>query len=261
MAISATFIQMQPFSIQLSAQGMSRIQFSGRNIPFKFILGSSHYQIPSFVADFLSKKISSLHEQDPTFDVYEVITSDPLGLFPKFLSLGRGRKLEIDDSNVEFFSRLSQELENPELLDLITARFSGELNVQTVYQRLIARAAKGEETTEELRFIVEHFLEIPVEVIDKISVDYLYVLFSQDDFTVGNHDKLFEYIVHRYEKDEKGLTLLEFVEFESLSEQSVKRFTEIGHEAFSSIGQAVWQRVFKRLAMPVKTKPKGRGTE
>jgi hypothetical protein len=252
---------MEPYQVQLSAQGMGRIQFTGHNIQFEFVLGSSRYRVPSFAADFLSPKIAAIHADDPTCDVYEVTTPDPLILFPKFLALGQGQKLEINDTNIEFFSRIAQELEAKELLDLIAARFSGDLNVKTVYQRLIARTAKGEDTNQELRFIVEHFLEIPTEIVDKISVDYLYVLFSQENFTVGNHDKLFEYIAHRYEKDEKNLILLEFVEFESLSEQSVKRFAEIGCEAFSSISQAVWQRVFKRLAMPLKTPGKSRGGE
>jgi hypothetical protein len=35
----------------------------------------------------------------------------------------------------------------------------------------------------------------------------------------------------------------------------------IGYEAFPSISQAVWQRVFKRLAMPLKTPGRGRVTE
>jgi hypothetical protein len=174
--------EVEPFAIQLPAQGMGRIHFANRNVPFEFILGSSRHRAPSFVAELLSPKIAALHANDPTPDAYKVQTADPLNLFPRFISLGRGQKLDLDDANIEFFSWLAKELENQELLDLIPNHFSGDLKVNTVSQRLIARSVRDEDTDLELRFIVEHFL---------------FVLFSQENFTVANHDQFFECIVHR----------------------------------------------------------------
>jgi hypothetical protein len=79
-----------------------------------------------------------------------------------------------------FFARPPEELETHEFLNLIAAGFSVDLNVKNV-------------------------LEMPAEIVDKISAEYHYDLFSQDHFTIGNHDRLFDDIMHRYEKDESSL--------------------------------------------------------
>jgi hypothetical protein len=98
--------------VTLSSPGLANVQESQAAKSFEFRVNGFSYYCSPFVADFLSPRISRLHETDSTISLYEVQTADPEQKFADFLSFGRGRDVAIAGTSLPFFSSLAAELGN-----------------------------------------------------------------------------------------------------------------------------------------------------
>jgi hypothetical protein len=82
-----------PLSLSLSATGLQRLEGVNHDRDFTFIVGDERYDCPSFVAEFLSPRITTLRSQDITIDEFTVNTEDPNHYFGTLLSIGFGHEV------------------------------------------------------------------------------------------------------------------------------------------------------------------------
>jgi hypothetical protein len=248
-------LQVKPFKLSLSAQGLRSVVLTRRNTPFDFYVGPETYTVPSYIADFLSPKIGGLHKEDPTLDFYEVAAPDPSKFFPQFLTLGRGEDLEITQANLPFFAAFASELQNAEVKELLYQHFPPTSPAEDIYARVQILEAFGDDASGELHHISSHFSEMPGPVIDAISIDHLAIIASQSGFAVKDQDRFFEFLAARIDKDESSIRLLEYVDFTALNEASMRKFVEIGTRFLGSLNPRIWERIFERLKQAVNPPP------
>jgi hypothetical protein len=248
---------MEAFSVELSARGIKKIQFDGANSAFEFIVGRMRYETSSFIADFLSPKISSVHSSDPSCASYTVQTPDPMRLFPRFLEMGQGRPLTVDGRTLPFFCALAVELGNLELVDAVWHKV-GQTDVHNCCPRLRAGVAAGRSTEDDLRFIAGHFSDVSVRALDALDVEQMRRVFRRQEFRPSSPDRLLEFVMRRYETDRSFAGLLELVDFAAVSHDVLAAFAERGDELFEYLNQGTWDKIFSRLKVPVKAPPSSR---
>jgi hypothetical protein len=76
-----------PIRLSLSVKGLRLLEGSHHERDFTFIVGDERYSCPSFVAEFLSPRVTSLRSQDITIDEFSIETEDPGHHFGTLLSL------------------------------------------------------------------------------------------------------------------------------------------------------------------------------
>jgi hypothetical protein len=77
----------------LSANRLQRLDQVNHERDFTFIVGDERHSCPSFVAEFLSPRVTSLRSQDITIDEFSIETADPGHQFENLLSIAVGRQV------------------------------------------------------------------------------------------------------------------------------------------------------------------------
>jgi hypothetical protein len=74
-------------SLPVSTKALERVAGVNHEHDFEFIVGDERYGCPSFVAEFLSPRVSLLRSQDITIQEFSVNTEDPNHYFEHLISL------------------------------------------------------------------------------------------------------------------------------------------------------------------------------
>jgi hypothetical protein len=242
---------METFPVTLSSRGLANVQESQAPKSFEFRVNQISYRCSPFIADFLSPKISRLHEVDSTMNLYIVMTEDPKEKFGDFLEMGNGRTLPISDDDISFFSSLTVELDNCELYEVIDAVIADcltkELTIESVLPRLQFQKLQGADISDEVDFIAAHFWEFSESDLDSLDVGDVEEVFMRNSLRVQSEDFLSEFLIRRVSEDRKFFSLFEYVHFEHLSSVMIDKFIEISGNFLTDMNVRIWQRVCERL--------------
>jgi hypothetical protein len=124
-------------SVSLSSRGLKNIVVYESDNDFLFVLGDAEYQCPSFVADFLSPRVETLHSDDRTLNCFRVSVSDPDRDFESFVPLGRGEEHQVERSKLNFFRSVYIEMGNHESFKLLIKEFNDEVTAETAIDQLL----------------------------------------------------------------------------------------------------------------------------
>jgi hypothetical protein len=163
-------------SVRLSARGLANIQEKEEYNDFEFVVGESHYRCPWFIADFLSPRIAQLHSIDNTIGSFVINTKDAKSEFSKFLLLGRGDEIVIDDDNRDFYELLIQEVENAELSAMIFDNGQTEMSVETAIGQLGRHVRFNFDSAKLIELIASHFDDksvVKLREVKEIVYNYL----------------------------------------------------------------------------------------
>jgi hypothetical protein len=167
---------------------------------FTFLVGTSSYCCPSFVADFLSPHISKLRSVDPTIHEFVIETADPHDDFLSFLALGAGYTVLVNFNNATFFGSLCRELANVVILQLISHSSHESLNCRTVIDQLLLLCELCGNCETEVAFCASHFHELPSSSLSKLSLPILSTILSHQSLKLKSEDSLYEFIFHQLER-------------------------------------------------------------
>jgi hypothetical protein len=117
-----------PLRRSLSATGLQRLEAVDHEKDFFFIVGDERYDCPSFVAEFLSPRITTLRSQDITIQEFSLNTADPNHYFGALLSLGFGREISLSENQLSFVRSVSGELHNYELFEMTLKQTGGQMS-------------------------------------------------------------------------------------------------------------------------------------
>jgi hypothetical protein len=238
---------MGSFSIQLSLQGLSHIPDSQFRDTFEFVVGKRRFRCDPLMADFLSPKLSRLHEVDSALNEYVVQTADHRHHFSKFLSVARGESLSVDPSNAEFLSSLCRELENDELCQLLSDDDSKSLTIDNIVARLYSRRAFSGSANREMEFLARHFYKVPHQILATLPYEIFAEVLGHSRLRLRSEDWLYRLISSHFDTEPHYIDLLEFVSFEFLSRETMMQFANESRNFFSAINSSVWARVCERL--------------
>jgi hypothetical protein len=123
--------------LSLSAKGLQRVGSVNQEGNCSFVVGGERYSCLSFVAEFLSPRVSSLRFQDITIDELSIETADPSHQFGSLLLIGFGREVSFAESDMKFVRSVCVELQNYELFEKTLEFREGELKEDALKDRRI----------------------------------------------------------------------------------------------------------------------------
>jgi hypothetical protein len=248
-------------AISLSSNGLQRLGGDLYEKDFRFIVGKMDYFCPSFIAEFLSPRVSHLRQSDRTIQELQIETGDPNGYFPRFLSLGFGFGMDVQINSAEetFLCSICAELWNTEVPDLVFTKSDLEFDRRYYVSRLnlMSQQREASEPVLDFTMIASHFYEFSASDCQYFESWILERILSDSHLVIENEDSLFAIISNHLSRDSSGssFSLLEFVRFEYLSGVSMKSAFELLCESFEHFNISILTCLGRRLCLPV-TPPK-----
>jgi hypothetical protein len=236
-------------SVALSAAGLANINRNNYENDFTFQAGGRDHACPSFVAEFLSPRISALRRSDCTVSEYRVSSVDSGGYFESFLSLGFGLRASIGSGAFGFFRELCVELENWELWDKILGSAEAELGRRTAVDRLEYHDLVGSSSACEgdVESAASNFMELSDSAFSRLSIDRLREILSHKSLRLESEDWLYGQIQALVLRDSRYCPLLELVGFEYLLPSSMEDFIGLIATSIDFLTVSVWTRLSPRL--------------
>jgi hypothetical protein len=111
--------------LTLSSTGLRNIIWSNYEENFEFEVCGQHYFCPSFVAEFLSPRISKLSRNDCTIGRITIAPQHSSDCVRRFLSLGFGFPVSFKSEDYSIVQLLWFELENVEVYEQLSEIFDG----------------------------------------------------------------------------------------------------------------------------------------
>ena len=255
-------------SIILSSCGLRNIVIScqQQEEEFRFINGNQEIKIPKIFAEFLSPRVSHLHQCDPTIDhlnFKELLDNmkTKTTLFDEILnentkeSIERlicGQTIEINENNVDNLRRLSVILSNEELFNQISLLNEKEKNFEERLEEIILYCEiSGESFSfESTKMIDEIACEITTEEKEKmmkIPRKILYAILKNEHFKAKDEDSLIDIINEIVSEDrnenEIEIDAIEFYETVDLKKLSENKFNEFVREFdFNQMTSTMWKK-------------------
>jgi hypothetical protein len=245
----------QPFSVRPSTRGLANINFEQHSRDFEFRVGGRSHSCSSFVAEFLSPKISQLRAADLTIDSFQVCAEDKSGMFEQVLSLGRGDELVVNQSNQDFLIEVFKQLRNSELYFMTSGDLDSGLTVTNVADQLKMKRSLNANVSNELDFIASNFHKFPRDSLESLDPSDLYQVLSSRNLLISSEDSLCEIVMKFVEADPCFFSYFEFVRFEFLSRSMISSFVELTKTLDSNgeLGQwlsgSIWSSICNRFVL------------
>jgi hypothetical protein len=237
--------------LSLSAKGLQRLEGLNHERDFAFIVGDGRYSCPSFVAEFLSPRITSLRSQDITINEFSIETEDPHHYFGIILSLAFGREVSLSGSEMKFIRSVCEELWNSELFAATLKEGEGEISEDELRARIASLSGADGRCDWNIAVVASHFYRSSVSDFDRVSVWVLESILSDSRLVLEDEDSLFDIIHRRASEDLSYFGLLECVRFEFLSADCMTRALEFLSSEFESFTFGIWSSLQTRLALSV----------
>jgi hypothetical protein len=240
-----------PVRLSLSANGLQRLETIDHAKDFTFIVGGRRYLCPSFVAEFVSPRVSSLRSVDITIDELSLETQDPDHQFGLVLSIGFGREVVLSEREIRFVRSVCGELWNSELFELTFSHEKGKSQGEDLKAGLSLLSGDGDNFEWKIPIIASHFHEFSVSDFDHINRRFLEGILNDSKLVLQDEDSLFEIIHQLASEDFSYFGLLEYIRFEFVSPECMKRAFEFISNSFDSITFGIWTSLEHRLTLPV----------
>jgi hypothetical protein len=251
--------------VTLSAKGLNHINRENYENDFKFIVSGGEYVCPSFVAEFLSNRVSKYRRNDCTIFEIElelnikprIESKDISNCFNKFISLGFGSSIFFESTEYACLQSICIELESIELYEILFMD-PVDLNEGNVIARLKYGELIGHSCEIEIAFAASHFLQMELSSICELSVSMLFQIFGDKSLQLENEDDLYEMILSLISRESCYSKLLECVKYEYLSVRSIESFIDLICESFEFLTLDIWHCLRSRLVSGRSSSMNGR---
>jgi hypothetical protein len=237
--------------LSLTAKGLQRIENVKHEKDFAFIVGTERYYCPSFVAEFLSPRVSFLRSQDITIDEFSINIEDPDHYFESILSIGFGREVCFRESALSFVRSVCGALRNSELFEMTLNQEVGQITEDTLKARIEFLSGVDGDCGFDVSIIASHLYGLSVSDFDQLSLSVLEGILRDPSLVVEDEDSVFEIVHRRASADFSYFGLLEFVRFEFLSTDCMKRAFEFISSSFDYLTFGIWSSLQTRLTLTV----------
>jgi hypothetical protein len=188
--------------------------------------------------------------KDPTLREFSVETKDPTALFGKLLEVCYGSSFRVCES-ISFFRSILKELWNRELYEQIFGKFSEDLTISNVIDRIEFLFSMNECCEREIEFCSSHFFELDLTAVSSMPFEIVSTIISKSSLRLKNEESLYELIASKRSQDSRYFSLFEYVRFEYLSSKSMRSFIEMMSESFDLLTFPIWHSLCPRLSLSV----------
>lgn len=231
-------------NIILSSSGLTNLVFnSHQEEEFELIFNENRIKMKTIFAEFISPKISKLHQLDPTLK--SVCFTNQLcdvnfdkEVLSKLNLLSSGNMISITQSESYQLQLIALLLDNEELFSNINNIFPNDINENNIdkYLTNLTIMSKISSTIDHfdiqniIDFISSHFYSIDQNKLIQIPKRILYSIISNEHLQIESEDSLFEFINKIFNDDNNDDTDLDIInfyeklEFTQLSKEKFKEF-------------------------------------
>lgn len=242
--------------ISLSSSGLKNFIFdSCPEDQFEFIFNENSFVLHNVLAEFISPKVSRLHQSDPTINSICFNQINKIKISNEALSklklLSSGYSIDIKEEDSFQLKILSILFENDELFSKITELFPSKINEANVTQYIsfLSFLYELNPTIDKfdlnyiIDFISSHFYSIDKSELKKLPVNILLLIISNDNLKLESEDSLFNFIKQLFEESSnfESIQLYEQIEFTQLSKNKFKEFINILNP--SEITNNLWRKI------------------
>ena len=240
-------------AITLSSTGLKNIVLDNTGIfdEFQFIFGQKEIKMKNIFAEFISPRVSILHQSDPTIsslnvlydpskkiskkanDLDAIITDDIVRYIKE---LSTGQSIEIKQEDINNLKIVSIFLGNDELyfkLNDFSSKTAENIDYfikYLKYSEYFMQASNFINNDGLLDFISSHFYCIDQNKILTLPNSIFYSIISNEKLKIESEDSLFEIIEKKFQTNEKDeydvISFYEQINFEGLSENKFNEFIE-----------------------------------
>lgn len=274
-------------SFILSSSGLKNIVFTSKTKEddFYFVFGEKEICMNRILAEFISPRVSHIHQTDPTIDKIQLISSEQLlalsldtffttELLEVFSKLVQGNKLEIDESMSHQLLLLSIILDNSDLYKEISVIYPIDESSENLeqYLKIIEFIEDDKQSTHLslpfckeslIEYISSHFYLIDKKQLLQMSKKNLYLIISNPQLRIKDESALFEFINELYlnsdlENENEMPTKSDFYEEVVISElKSDEQKTFIKNIESDEMTSQLWSNI-RSFILEENNKPEAR---
>jgi hypothetical protein len=210
---------------------------------FRFLIDSTPFVCDRFQAAFLSPRVAQALLTDPTTDEF-LLDHPHSDSFDILSHLICGDSVVIDDSNLDIFSALIEDLANAELSNSVLKFIENQekLNVSNCISRFQLKSRLGLDIDRERDFIASTISDLSVDDVRGLDLMTMSTILQSDSLRILNEDWLLEFIL---QLGADHLKLLGDVRFEYLSLASIDLFFEQIHP--TDVDDRIWHQLWVRF--------------
>lgn len=254
----------------ISASGLQKVVFSPNDGSdnFRFIFGDKEVQMNSFLADFISPRVSRIHQIDPTIDSIflnnftDETNNNPTifndsELITNFKQISMGRSVEIDEEMSYKMRFLSILIDNGEIFNGMGELFPIDIenpNFEKIDQILLFANHNCDtngycptfDINEIFDVMASNFYQIEDKLL-KLPKKIIHSVISNKNLKIKDEDSLFEFINKIFspsssgENEDEIMNFYEVVELCNLSEDKFNEF--IDKFSPDDITYQIWEKL------------------
>jgi hypothetical protein len=240
---------MKPLELKLTGNGMANIPKSKIENDFEFIIRDHRYGCPWFVADFVSPFVGHLHSFDPSVHEFHIDIKDDEEHFVKFLSLGFGSSLEVNENNFPNYRQICCALGNQEVCETLIDRFEVAVPISNIFSSLHHRDFFNLSRQTLIEFAASHLFELSssMETLLNVPLQTLIEIVSHPSLRLATEDSLYDIISSRFEADADNFVLVEYIRLEYLSVDRISALIPWISNNFDQFNFGIWTTLSNRL--------------
>lgn len=216
--------------VAMSAKGLKEVgQFDKEK--FVFIVGKDKYEVCRFQACFFSGKVRRLVASDVTTNrLFMDLEGEDRSLFKDVVSLMEGCHVTVSDKNRDFLERVFVELDNKELLDVVTQVERQPLSADNVIRRLKSKRGMGKSVDQEIDFLAVHFHEFSNKL-NCLCDDDIDLILASESLKLVDEESLLEFVVSHRDRGGNTLHFLRHVHPDFLPEERLDEYMSYAKES------------------------------
>ena len=230
---------------------IERIDFHEFEKDFLFIVNGEIYQTNSFVANILSPNISKNYKEKVNISYYEINTKHE-GDFNKIIEYGEMKSINISKEERKYFIDILKQLGNRQECAQFYEELQEDISYENVINRILIKQELDIQFEEEISFISNNFDSFHTkypESILTLDVNIIERIISNDEMKLNNEEELFDLILELYDKSKEYSILFSYVNFNNLSIESIKKFTN--NFDINDINSHIWKNIRQRLEQDI----------
>lgn len=241
---------MKSLKYSVSPNGIYRVAEMPGDQQFTFYAGDNSYSVNRSLACFISPRILSQIQLDPTASSITINSRDEKHEFDQFVSLMKGKSIQIDTNNVDYILSVASFLQNQEIIDEIMRADTAKLTTSNVIKRVLMKRQFNTYIDQEVEYIASHFNELPANQLEKLDFDTLECILMSPQLMINSEDELFQFICQLIKcKGNEFVTLLVYLNYENLSQSEMEIF--VNSIPFEFMNAGIWESITKRLVLKV----------
>jgi hypothetical protein len=215
---------------------------------FTFLIGNRTFVIPTFQAVLLSPLAHRLLIADSTIDCLTLpaISAADAALFSSLLDFGSGKPLEIKEDNMEGLYRLSESLENSEIVrQVFDIEFGREpLSMSNAVGRMVRKRRLAVEANEEQELLASKIFNVGLSSWGNSTAEDLCLIVRRPSLRLLSDDSLVQ-VISTFGASASRVELLAEVKCEFLSQQGIEKYLNL--ISVSDINESHWTSICCRL--------------